>query len=319
MDYLRRSLYRCSQAIPDSFKLAPYRLALSLLRLVVDGTAGTKVWLRNSFALGYWSFALSDLDISVWVEGDTAEVAKEWERLKPFRLLLIGGEVQIYSSRTTQHFLAYANPWELRRDPELIKQTQQSLELKNDMTLTVFLVRSIASDRLLRREPALRQRKWKEHLKSFGFPSHEKIVDWDVMVSLLQQRAPFGSYSPAEISEALQASIDPFSEQTPYLHRLVHSNRYVWGFKVGNDDLEFLESSSLEVHQFLYLQICWEIWGLSPFTLVTQGFNLASLNGHIANQTRLAQMLKISDDQKNFLAVGWARLEKFYQPIQYLD
>lgn len=319
MDYLRRSLYRCSHAIPDYFKLAPYRLALSLLRLIVDRVAGTKVWLRNSFALGYWSFALSDLDISVWVDGETVEVAKEWERLKPYRLLLIGGEVQIYSSRTTPHFLPYANPWELRRDPELIKQTQYLLELKDDMTLTVFLVRSIASDRLLRREPALRQRKWKEHLQSFGFSSHNKTVNWDVMVNLLQQRAPFLAYSVAEISEALQATIDPLSEQTPYLHRLLHSNRYVWGFKVGNDDIEFLAGAPQEIHQFLYLQICWEIWGLSPFTLVTQGFSLASLNGHIANQTRLAQMLKISDEQKDFLAAGWARLEKFYQPIQYLD
>lgn len=314
MNYFRQGLARSSVQLSDAIKKWPYQKLFQLLTCIVSNSK-TILWLRNSFALNYWTFGLSDLDLSVWIEGGVVESLTSWKKIRSVKYLLIGGEVQIYCSEQVMHFINYANCWELRRDPELLKKINFIPQFNYEMELTVFLARSLVADKGLRRDSFNRQKKWQEHLKAFKFESLPMEVTWEYLVGVLSKREPFNSFARQDLEKAFDSKSDVL-KLSGVVEKLIFSNHYVWGKEHLEQDLEILANGNESIHQFIYFQVCWEVWGLSPLTLVTNELNHLQLEGHIRNQKRLVEMLKITSTQRDWLHEGLDRLEKLYIPIK---
>lgn len=312
VDYFRAGLARSSSAMPRSLTRKPYDWLFNAL-VQCTGLESTRVWTRNSLALDYWELGLSDLDLTIWVDGNIEHALDAWSQIRPWRSLLIGGEVQIYTSEAARSLVRYANPWELRRDPQLLRRLDLMPSFANPMHLTVFLARMLMADRGLLKYPWARQRKWRDHLRAMRLP-HTNNVTWSEVVELLRARAPFQDFSFAELSETLQKTSHNSFEASG-LDRLLNANHHVWDDIVQAEDRHYFDQYSDAAHDFLGCMVEWEIWGVSALTPVTKDLNLGDLKGFWRNQQRLIKQLRIDDSRRDFLRKGFDELAAYYGPL----
>lgn len=312
LDYFRAGLARSAAGLPRRLGLWPYRQLLALL-MQKSGIGPQNLWLRNSLVLDYWEFGLSDLDVAVWVDGGASEANEAWRRVSPHRRLLMGGEVQLYSSEWVRRFVAYGNPWELRRDPQLLRRLEYVPSFSNPHHATLFLMRMLKADRGLQRDPVGRQRKWREHLRAMQWPV-PAFITWEYLVGELALRAPFQEYSDAELSASLTKTEHTFYNFSA-LDRLVHANHHVWDQFVKEEDQSCLESFSAQAHEHLACLIEWEVWGVSTLASITSGYEPKSLLGYWYNLRKLIGLLKVDRERSQWLLDGVALLEEFYRPL----
>lgn len=312
LNYFRAGLARSASNLPRSLAIKPYNLLLELV-IRLSGIDRSNIWLRNSLVMGYWELGLSDMDLSLWIEGEAIGTINAWRKVLPYRKLLIGGEVQVYSSDYVKGFIEYANPWEIRRDPHLLKRLNYRPLFSNPMHMTVFLVRMLHADNGLRKNGEGRQRKWREHLQAMGLPI-PGIVTWDYLINLVHEREPFCEYSRQELLQAF-VKTDHDSYSANGLDRLINSNHHVWDDIVQLEDQKCFANYSTSSHDFLGCMVEWEIWGVSALGPVTEGLDLNSLGGFWLNQKRLIKILKLEKERKDWLLKGFDLLENFYKPI----
>ena len=303
---------RSSSALPRSLTKRPYDWLLALL-IGRSGLASSSVWVRNSLALDYWELGLSDLDLTVLVEGDAHAALDAWSQLRPLRMLLIGGEVQIYTHKGAIHLMSYANPWELRRDPGLLRRLECLPSFANPMHRTVFLTRMLLADSGLIKFPWGRQRKWREHLQAMQLPVPATIT-WAYLVDLLHAQPPFDNFLRSELEETLLSSRHN-SHEASALNRLIRANNHIWGEFVKEQDDQCLNDYSPQAHEFLACMVEWEIWGLSSFTPVTTNQDLAGLVGFWNIQQRLINSLRIDSKRKQWLLDGFDYLANYYRSL----
>lgn len=312
INYFRTGLARSAANFPRPLAIKPYRLLLeTLIRL--SGLEKSNAWLRNSLALDYWELGLSDLDLSIWNEGGVVSAVNAWRKVIPYRKLLLGGEVQVYSSDYVDKFIAYANPWELRRDPHLLRKLEYQINFTHPMHLTVFLVRMLLADTGLRKNIEGRQRKWREHLRAMQLPV-PRVITWEYLVDLLHTREPFLHYQKEELGEALLKT-EHDSYNANGLDRLINANHHVWDDIVQSEDQFWFSTYPSSIHEFLAAMVEWEIWGVFSLGPVTEGLDINLLGGFWLNQRRLIRLLKITQERKESLLNGIDLLENFYRPI----
>lgn len=312
MDYLRAGVALSAANLPRQIAKRPYEWLFAGIK-ALSGLETSKAWLRNSLALDYWELGLSDLDLSVWTEGNAQDALLAWRQIAPYEKLLIGGEVQVYSAELARKLCGYANPWEIRRDPNLLKRLKLSPSFANPMHLTVFLVRMLQADKGLMKFPQGRQRKWREHLQAMQLPV-PGFITWDYLVELLQSRAPFSEFTVEELHVALvKTGHDSFTATA--LDRLVNANHHVWDDIVRAADQVCWATYTPAAFEFITAMVEWEIWGVSSLTPLTKGQDPALLPGFWWNQRRLIGILPIDSARRTWLEAGITSLEAYYSVL----
>lgn len=262
--------------------------------------------MRNSLATGHWLFAESDLDLSIWVEGGAREAQLAWDAVRRrARWWLLGGEVQIYASQAVWDFLPFSNPWELARDPGLLAHTGWTSSAASEAQTVTFLVRQLIADHGLRYDPASRARRWENHLARMGHELPQPFA-LDGLVAQLRGHAAFAKYDHADLVDGLAAG-----PQGP-LGRLLFPNQCVWFQNDVEGDRRFIDGLTPEVLDYLAATLDWEVWGLSPFTLVTAGHTLEGLRGHVQNMHLFLEFLPLPAARAQRLRRGFERLLSYY-------
>lgn len=92
---------------------------------------GVSVWYRNSLAFDDFVFGYSDIDFTLFSEGnlDFDEGQRSLLRLKRLKTLFPHyGELALYDQKSLEIFFPLANPLELMRDPKLLKRLEASVD-----------------------------------------------------------------------------------------------------------------------------------------------------------------------------------------------
>jgi hypothetical protein len=308
---VRLLIAKWAATFPREAQRWPYELMLSLARFRVQKACPTaSVWARNSFALDHWIFAMSDLDLSIWVNGGAREAQRAWDALKTgARWNLLGGETHVYCSEALSLFLPFGNPWELHRDPLLLERLGHRPPSPTPAQTLTYFVRQLLADQSLLNHPEARVGKWQRHFTALGLPFPQPFG-----VTALAQRLVdtevFAPFPAEEIVTALETRDPP-----PALKRLLFPNQHVWCYLEAELDHQFVRQLPAAGHEYLAAMVEWEIWGLSPFTLVMAGFDATNLRGHWANQTSLIQLLTLTDDRRAGLTQGMSDLLHFYDSL----
>ncbi len=314
--YLRSLVSKHSNHLPRNLLYSFYTSLFSVFRKLT-GLSPDQIWVRNSLALDYWEFGQSDLDISILVPGGSREAYKIYRRIKPLRKLLLGGEIQIYTTESLKRFTEYSNVFEVNRDPILFELTKHLITNNHlDLKKNIFLLKLFASDKSLFDSPDLRQRKWKHHLDLVGY--HLDKISAESLAKLLAENYPFNEVlSDLDILKAIRHSFHNFNiHNLSRTNKILFPNRYVWINQNDTDDILDLESLTDETHRYLGLMVEWEIWGLSSLTHITSGFPLKNLFDHVENQIRLVECLRIATTEKERLVSGLRNLAEYYEDLK---
>lgn len=316
LSHLRESLALSSQGIPRRWLIIPYEILLKLVRQRLEPPA-CDVWLRNSLANNYWEFAQSDLDLTVWISGGMQDAALCWPSIKASRNLLLGGEIHIFPSDLVPKYVAYANPLELKRDSVLARRLNFE-RAPTKYEKIVFLVKSLLSDKKLATQPDLRKKKWHFILSSVEKSFDKLPMNFNqeyVIREFLKPLAPWlDGYSVKDISQSL--GTHRYAEMPTRLDKMLKPNQYPWFDPRIEGDFTLLEGAGPDFQEFLFSMICWEIWGIFPLVQLTCGLSLLQLSQHTENQTRLINLLELSEDRKVFLKNGFSQLRDDYSLIR---
>lgn len=316
--HLRESLLLSTKSIPRNKLKFVYDIFLSSIKKISQSSE-VEVWTRNSLALDYWEFGVSDIDISIFVDGDIELAYRVWKDVKKYRPLLLGGEIHIYTPESLVLFSNYANHFEIMRDPVLAKKIDLNVDLFADFTKSVlFISKMLESDKGLLRTPQYRQRKWHHHFKTIWIDKSDEFITIETVVNYLSQNCPFNNvYSKQELKHYfLNLPIDENKKRT--LDRILYPNRHVWARQEKDLDQHLLTLMTDTSHHFLELMLHWEIWGLSPLTQITSKLSSLQLTQHIDNQRKLTDLLRISSDSKELVHTGFDKLLNYYKPIIHL-
>lgn len=286
----------------------PYELLYKLLSLTL-GRNNSEVWLRNSLALDYWQFGLSDIDLSIYCS--TNKYALEAiQTLKSVRLLLLGGEVQIYTSEQLEIFFDYANPIELRRDPHLLSK-QKITKKPDELDEVVFLLKMLLSDHSLDTIPGLREPKWRTNFKLIEKPlkkfSKHKILIAIHRYPVIGDNISFSDFE----SFFLRPQIDHM------LAPLFLSNKIAWHTDEARSMLDEVSELNPKLHQLLNRWQQWEIWGLSVFTPLTHRFSKESFFSHLISQNTLNHALNLPLAERDKVDSGFRALRSFYDDFDF--
>lgn len=310
--FLRSGLAKASQSLPRDLLFWPYALLIKYLKAQTD-SLGAQLWLRNSLRLGYWEFAQSDIDLAIWVKGGAGEALQVWHTLKSKRFALLGGEVQIYSSDWVHKMLPYANPWEVARDPDLLRHAKFAPAAGTAHEQLVFLIKMLSSDKELWVNAASRQKKWQYHLAQLGIRL-EGPVTGEFVCGLIFERLDFVDveYAALEAYFHTPRPVPALPTAATDLDRLLNPNKYCWFAQATAQDEIFLRKLDERGHAYLATLMSWEVWGLFPLTQVVQELSQLQLEGHIINQRRLLERLVVPTAH---LQSGFSLLTDYYAEI----
>ena len=233
-----------------------------------SAVAGLEVWPRNSFVLGSLTPGVSDLDLTFWWQKRPS--ADEIERAFRFhrrfrRWLPLVTEINQYVQSELEMFQAFANPFELARDPRSARRMATRAPSLSEAV--VFLLRLLDADaeNLIRR-PWVRKRKWQNHFDVVGaeFPNFQSPHELGLR-TLVEAVADFASVPRDQKALAVQELEAYFSNpkrrdaeslglpsrwQGVFLpHRFAHHWNRVLNLTSDRSDL-------------FVSQIEWEVWGL---------------------------------------------------------
>lgn len=262
-----RIFYFIDDYLPRNLAAWPYRKALEAIQLQTLSDRGVRVWARNSFRKGNFTFGISDLDLTALVlpgadEGEVSRLVRTLEAQKKIYPYL--GETNFYYLERLGAFESSLNAFERARDPELGVYLKGEKTSHLDIEKAVFLLRILYSDRKrLIRTPALRQKKWQEHFLQLGLPFSETIGVEDVLekISGLLELDPFlleETLSPLRRRDLNDENV--FGPGLPRYWRFLYPHKHLWDHYGPESDLEGVAGTSLGL--VCLKQIEWEIWGI---------------------------------------------------------
>lgn len=257
-----------ASVVPQPLGIIPYEWSLRKIRAQL-AEYSCSVWARNSYIFGSFRPFQSDLDLTIFFEREILK--EEWvvvrnrlnevTRWAPWIV-----DINVYVVHDIPLFLGYANPFELKRDPEL-RCSIASLP-RSEMGLTeralsaAFLMRNLDGelDNLTSR-PDSRRSKWDKHFSAVEIASPKTLSVSSVieastgllglnteesshLVAFYEKKAKGEYWTPsAESPESLKVL-------TGFLpHAISHTS--VQGMQVTGALREMMEA-----------QLAWEIWGV---------------------------------------------------------
>ena len=296
-------VYRFFDSLPMWIQKLPYAVGLMLVRLThLD--LPLKIWPRNSYILGTLICTLSDLDLTFYAHKKIDMELHSWRYKLLKKFLPFLGEINYYQSENINHFIEYANRYEIERDPIFIKKLNLELKKNSEFEEMVFFLKVLQSDRdnLLYR-PEIRKKKWHYHLLAFewGLP---KVLGLEELSSLgLKKLSEKNIEAKPFFNEYFSLSADSRENKNElylnlskkgllkeyilfYPFNWIGSSFYHESF---DHDLKLLSTFSEAEGKLLIEQVRWELWGLFTQLLVTE--NKAHLLMHLENIKRLVKNL----------------------------
>lgn len=255
--------------LPRSIAVWPYQESYYyLLSEFQNKQIKSDIWIRNSVRLGNFIFGVSDLDLTVYSAHKITNkeifkiktILKEAKNIYPFI-----GECNFYNVELSSRLLSSANPYELKRDPELIKKIDKELDF-NNLEKTIFLLRMLYADHQnLIRDPMSRLRKWNQHFQMLDLPVKESI-SFNIIIEIIIDSINDKTNS-IDIRNALNFLKTPFVDEdkiyhatTPPLWKFLFPHKHLWFEREIEDFPEEKENTVLG--NICLRQIDWEIWGL---------------------------------------------------------
>jgi hypothetical protein len=304
-----------SRLLPARALRAPYAAALAAIRAAVPplvAPGGALVWARNSWLTPQFKPLVSDLDLTIWLEGEPSLLQLRQLRgvLSSIRAALpFVGEINLHERTEAGWLSEYANRFELGRDPELLARVGLQSPLSVQAQATVFLLRMAENDlESLTHRPELRRGKWEIHLRSVGagvtaLVRGGSLLD-QVLMAALQ---PLGTASDELIPsarrffEALTAgqalhelTIEP-AWWLLFPHRFAFAEPPVGLPEPGPKGIEVFRA-----------QLAWEVWGLiSQYRLNAERQPIAE---HARNLLRADGRISPDGDSKRFSSRGLEHL-----------
>lgn len=153
-----------------------YRFVFLILKITFHFTnKKVSIWYRNSLVQRTVTFPFSDIDLTILVN-DKRDVAKPLCLLKTMRRFIpILGEVNVFDLNDFQYIIPCLNYYELKRDQKLYSLTVAHHPHHDKYDAQAFLIRMIIADAVnLKKRPAIRYKKWKNHLNEVSH--HIKIL-----------------------------------------------------------------------------------------------------------------------------------------------
>jgi hypothetical protein len=309
LNHFRISIAKSSVSLSKSIKILPYNFIYFLV-LKFIGLNRKRVWFRNSLALNYWQFALSDVDLSIMAKDLDQAIATSIV-LKDLRWLLLGGEVQVYREDSVAQFIESGNVYEIQRDPILCKYLDFSRE-GSDYEKAFFIFKSLLSDKQISLYPELRQEKWKSHFRLIGkemdfFANKENLINFFCSYDFIKN-----DMSPNQLAICL----DPKSRESADIYPFLFSNQIAWVSDDSESYIRLVKEASLEINEFIHCSIMWEVWGLYPMAQLFIESNFSQIFDHLQNQHALLSILKIDEEKKEKTSKVLDLLIEQYKKIQ---
>jgi hypothetical protein len=279
--------------LPRKIASVPYQLALETLGSAMASIPGVEVWARNSYRKGNFVFSLSDLDVTVFFNGQfskesmdkTLVILERHKKVFPFL-----GESNFYIKNQVELFLPMANFYEVNRDPVL---TQHLNFQKNYLELegAAFLLRHLYADRYnLLRYPEARQKKWQAHLREVGH-SNEGRVEFQHVVQILRRELNIGSGLDSALEPLKQSYLNDeiiFHTPMPKHWKFLFPHKHLWREESLND---LVAVRGTPLGEICLRQIEWEVWGLMTQVPYLEKMSLVQ---HMTSLIRVAEHLNPS-------------------------
>jgi hypothetical protein len=214
------------------------------------------VWFRNSFALGYWTFGKSDIDITVRIDNSSENIEFKVSHLHASlkSIFKIIGElviVDLSPQRTQQNLII--NSQELLRDPILTKFLSPALPTQNEKI--IFLHKFICTNWQHHLQHKISTRKLKYYFDTLGISSSMNSFSFDELClelgKLLQSpftREIFSLYNDISFETKLPSQKPAAPYAALFFNKIYHTKLM---------ELENIQLSSA----LLKLTIKWELWG----------------------------------------------------------
>ncbi len=264
---LDRFFYSIDNYLPRKLAAWPYQLALTNIQIQAMGLTGIKVWARNSYKKGNFTFGVSDLDLTILImpEAGSADVSRIISTLKSQKIIYpFLGEANFYYFEKLNIFKSSLNLYEKSRDPELAGYLQTAEKKNINVEKAVFLLRILYSDRVrIINRPGMRQKKWQEHFNLLQLPSSQKILFPDVLKvlsDLLSMDLQLLKETLAPLCRKSLTEQEVFAANMPRYWRFLYPNKHLWFHFGPEDELEKLRGTTLG--QVCLKQIEWEVWGI---------------------------------------------------------
>lgn len=211
-----------------------------------------EIWTRNSHVFEAHIPLLSDLDLTLI--NSTTETAKRLHHER--RRFLLVGEINFYHPEIIKDILHLANPYELMRDPELLRR----LNLKpqtNENALTAFFARQIQSDqKWLQSFPEVRQKKWRYLSELMNLPVLKVPSNKELLKQIKDKKIRH------DLNEFLSLTIshNEIFKLGPSAWNYLFPNFYIW--KHTPEEETALKALSPLQKGVLIEQLKWEFWGI---------------------------------------------------------
>jgi hypothetical protein len=293
--------------IPNKITYSIYQLLFIFFKSRLKNP-NSEIWYRNSLALNYMVFGLSDIDTSIWLHKRNL-CKSNLKKIEKYKKLLLGGEVQYYIEPEIFNFINFANDFELRRDPVFKKKTTIHVEnsIPNiEIKKVVFLLKMILSEKNVHLFFFLRNPKWKATFSIID-EDFSKITDKESLINQISNISIIKKFFN-------QKDLKDFLNKPTVKHHLgtiLFSNQIPWCQESSEtfQHIKNLTNFSPDLHEIIYFWQRWEIWGL--FTYLPNILFLGTkeqLKDHINNQIYLTNLLKISQDKKDEILQGFSKL-----------
>ena len=228
---------------------------------------GSKISLRNSFQRGNYEPFVSDIDMTILLDGNVScsearrlcQWSRQWKKAVP-----ILGEINIYQPQIMKLLSRSINHYELQRDPTLLKKMNITDFNKSNSEKLAFLIRCLESDcRTLQTSNSRRRRKWVAHLRDVMGKSLSEDPTWQLILQQILQLVPveeresfISQLTRFLVAKIAQQDIYQFENEIETLDWLisVFPNHY------GYSNRRFPSLSPFQ-RQVLLQQLRWEIFG----------------------------------------------------------
>jgi hypothetical protein len=314
-----------SRLLPRRALRLPYAAALRALQLAVPPVAAparARVWARNSWLTPQFRPLASDLDVTVWLEGEpgTAQRAQLASLLAGARRALPWlGEANVYERGEARLLAPHANRFEIGRDPRLAEILGLRAEPGREgprspwsepAQATTFLLRMLEADIVsVRDRPERRRAKWEGYFARAGCGAAARVRGETLLDRILETALSL-SLAPADRAEAAAQCRDylaraadgwePEGLDFPPWWFVCFPNRICWAepprpLPGGAAGLEIFRA-----------QVSWEIWGLSAQHRLSP--IRAELGAHAAKLARLVERAEPAPEAREFLTAGLEQL-----------
>ncbi len=273
------------------------------------------LWARNSFQSNNLVFLLSDLDLTLISHQPLDHIQKKklktllkWTKRK-FPLL---GELNIYDQKFFHQMLSFANPIELKRDPELIKYFQLNPEGPSTLQRTSFLCQMFLFDRhQLRTQPNLRLKKWQHHFSLTDNPLDRDELNHSSFLNHFISNFGAEYFDQKKTLTFFKCLLHEDLGSLSSRELLIFYPQWWVSLNIAdNDVMEDIDSFSLTNQEIEIIaeHLNWEIWGL--YSQLSLEENTSDYLLHLAKLLTLCSVLKLNKQETGLLNIQKIILEQ---------